>query len=105
MILVFFFDYRTNIYANVLGWLFILGSFFGFINNNKINKVNKLIDQITRDSAKYVGFVGDSKSIVQSKKVIQSLKEKLIELESLKSEGTITENEYELKRKQIIDKY
>ena len=101
--IVFMYDYQNDLFLNALGWINILGSIFGFYVNNKINKVNLLIDNIMYDPAEYVNFEKEFKKASNSTSESRLLKDKLFELKSLRDDNILTEEEYELKRKKIIE--
>ena len=55
--------------------------------------------------ANFSGLEKDLENFTKSKIMNQSLVERLEEIENLKINQIITEEEYEVKRKQIIEKY
>lgn len=114
LVAIFFFDYGTDLYSTLiyaLGWFNIAYGIYILVKNSKMNKSNAFLDNLIRNLSEYVDFKTDSqdKDISSSKKVNLSFKnrleEKLEEIQNLYKKGILTEEEYNRKRKQIIDNY
>jgi len=114
LVFLFFFDYGTDWYSTliyVLGLFNIAYAIYILVKNSKMNKSNAFLDNLISNLSEYVDFKTDSqdKDIFLSKNVNlsfkNSLEERLEEIQKLYKKGILTEEEYNRKRKQIIDNY
>lgn len=105
ILMVFYFDYRSDLIFNIIGWFLIVFGIFFYLYNANVSKKNAYINLIMVNPANFSGLEKDLENFTKSKIMNQSLVERLEEIENLKINQIITEEEYEVKRKQIIEKY